>query len=82
MCAETVVDVGACVCPVLGHILGELHEVFSFLHWQQRQDPAVAVHALLLLAHTHVEVGAFPQVADVGGVILNGWNRENKHPAK
>lgn len=71
-CALRLLLTGVHVCPVLGHILGELHEVLPFLHWQQRQDPAVAVHALLLLTQTHVEVGAFPHVAYVGGVILDG----------
>lgn len=61
-----------CVCPVLGHVFGELHEVLSFLKRQQRQDLAVAIHAVFLLAQTHVEVGALPQVAHVGGVVPNG----------
>ncbi len=61
------------VCvSVLGHVLGELHEVLSVLQRQQRQDPAVAVHAMFVLAQTHVQAGALPQVAHVGGVVLNG----------
>ena len=60
------------VYPVLGHVFGELHEVLSVLKRQQRQDPAVAVHALLVLPKTHVEAGALPEVAHVGGVILDG----------
>ena len=65
-------NVSLCVL-VLGHVLGQLHEVLAVLHRQQRQDPAVAVHAVLVLAQTHVEAGALPQVAHVGGVVLDGW---------
>lgn len=46
--------------------------MLSVLQRQQRQDPPVAVHAVFVLAQTHVEAGALPQVADVGGVVLNG----------
>ncbi len=60
------------MCPVLGHVLGELHEVLSILQRQQCKDLAIAVHAMLVLAQTHVEAGALPQVAHVGGVALNG----------
>lgn len=57
---------------VLSHVLGQLHEVLSVLVSQQRQDPAVTVHALLVLPQTHVEAGALPQIAHVGGVVLDG----------
>ena len=57
----------------LGHVLGELHEVLALLQGQQREDAAVAVHALLMLAQAHVEARALPQVAHVGGVVLYGW---------
>lgn len=57
---------------LLGHVLGQLHEVLALLPGQQRQDLAVAVHAVLLLAQPHVQVGALPQVAHVGGVAPYG----------
>lgn len=66
------------VCPVLGHVLGELHEVLSVLQRQQRQDPAITIHAMLVLAQTHVKAGALPQVAHVGGVVLNGWRSKKQ----
>ena len=59
------------VCSVLGHVLGELHEVLPVLHGQQGQDPAVSVHALFVFAEAHVQAGALPHVAYVGGVIFN-----------
>lgn len=64
------------VCAVLGHVLGELHEVLPLLHWQQRQDLAVSIHAVFLLAQTHVQVGALPQVAHIGGVVSNSWQKQ------
>lgn len=65
----------------LGHVFGELHKVLSVLQRQQRQDPAVPIHALLVLPQAHLQAAALPQVAHVGGVVLDGCgNRTGLKP--
>lgn len=59
------------MCPLLGHVFGELYEVLSILQRQKWQDPAVAVHALFVLSQAHLQAAALPQIAHIGRIVLD-----------